>query len=100
MTNSGDELGLQQPITRRDFIGGVATGVTLLAASAAGAAASAVGGVNPTGSNVATLSAPAGPGSPGEPYPPLRSGLRGQYPGSFEVAHLVRDGRFDGAIAA
>ncbi len=100
MTNSGDELGLQQPITRRDFIGGVATGVALLAASAAGAAASAVGGVNPTGSNVAPLSAPAGRGSPGEPYPPLRSGLRGQYPGSFEVAHLVRDGGFDGAIAA
>ena len=35
-----------------------------------------------------------------QPYPPLRDGLRGQYPGSFEAAHLARDGGFDGAIAA
>src|SRR5450631_29148 len=83
MTKSMDELGLKQPITRRDFIGGVATGVTLLAARA-----------------TATAKTPAGSGMPAEPYPPLRQGLRGQYPGSFEVAHLVRDGGFDGPIAA
>ena len=26
-------------------------------------------------------------------YPPLRDGLRGSHPGSFEVAHMMRDGK-------
>jgi spermidine dehydrogenase len=100
MTKCLDELGMKQPMTRRDFIGGVATGVTLLAAAASDAAEPAVSVANRTESSEATLSAPARASSPADSYPPLRTGLRGQYPGSFEVAHLARDGGFDGAIAA
>ncbi|GAN98030.1 hypothetical protein Geu3261_0379_005 [Komagataeibacter europaeus NBRC 3261] len=33
-------------------------------------------------------------------YPPLRTGLRGQYPGSFEAAHAARDGLFAGPVTA
>jgi spermidine dehydrogenase len=81
VTKIADKLGLTQPITRRDFIGGVATSVTLLGTAHAGAAPTT--GLDPQP----------------EPYPPLRTGLRGQYPGSFEVAHQARDGGFDGPIA-
>jgi spermidine dehydrogenase len=88
MTKSTDELGLKLPITRRDFIGGVATGVALLTAMET--EAEAIPAPPPS----------AVPGSPAESYPPLRSGLRGQYPGSFEIAHLARDGGFDGALGA
>ena len=82
MTKIADEIGITQAITRRDFIGGMATSVTLLGTAHAGAAATAF------------------PDAPPEPYPPLRTGLRGQYPGSFEVAHRARDGGFDGPITA
>ena len=63
---------LKDGITRRDFIGGVALG-TPAALMSRGAAA-----------------APDARGDAG--YPPLRHGLRGSHPGSFEVAHAVRDG--------
>lgn len=69
-------LGMGRPIARRDFLGGVAF------AAVAGAGA---------------LPAHA---QAGDDYPPLKTGLRGQYPGSFEVGHLARDGGFDGPISA
>lgn len=63
-------------ITRRDFMNGVAIGVA--GALAAGKAAA-----------LPEVAADA-------PYPPRRYGLRGSHPGSFEVAHALRDGqRFD-----
>lgn len=83
------------PITRRDFLGGIATSLvlgatleppSLDAAPVAAAPVPAAGG------------AASGPSE--NPYPPLLQGLRGQYPGSFEVAHEARDGRFAGALAA
>ncbi|BBC74001.1 conserved hypothetical protein [Altererythrobacter sp. B11] len=83
-------LGMGRPIGRRDFIGGVAA--TAVAGSAlvtskrtlAQSGASASGAPVPDAAN----------------YPPLRTGLRGQYPGSFEVAHAARDGGFQGEISA
>lgn len=33
-------------------------------------------------------------------YPPVKQGLRGQYPGSFEIAHAARDGAFSGPVSA
>ncbi|HEY0766644.1 MAG TPA: NAD(P)-binding protein [Steroidobacteraceae bacterium] len=96
MTKTADELGLAQPITRRDFIGAVATSVTLLGTAGAGAAESARRGA----AGAADAAATAGSELPPEPYPPLRTRLRGQYPGSFEVAHQARDGGFDGPITA
>ena len=63
-----------QRITRRDFLNGMALAV--------------VAGASP-----AQLFARTGQPAP---YPPAQPGLRGSHPGSFEVAHALRDGgRFD-----
>ncbi len=89
MSDSRDrDLGMHRPISRRDFIGGVAVGI---------------GG--------ATWAAGCGPGEPPLPpdpgfervagyYPPAKSGLRGSHDGSFEAAHRLKDGRLalDGAV--
>jgi spermidine dehydrogenase len=71
----------ESDISRRDFVGGVLMTAVLPRTKAAAHAQGA------SGASAAT-------------YPPLRSGLRGQYPGSFEVAHALRDGSYDGDIAA
>jgi|SRR6185437_14867400 len=79
---SGDtdqQLGMHRPISRRDFVNGV--GVALTGAMFAGV-------------SEAALSAPESTTSPAlDPYPPRRTGLRGSHPGSFEVAHHLRDTR-------
>jgi spermidine dehydrogenase len=72
------ELGMGRSITRRDFMNG--------AAMAIGAAAI------PAGARAETQG--------GEPQdhagynPPVSTGLRGSHPGSFEIAHSLRDGTF------
>jgi spermidine dehydrogenase len=76
-------------IARRDFIGGL-TGAGLMALTMSPAAARAQ----------ARSAAPTGVSPDPATYPPVRSGLRGQHPGSFEMAHAVRDGGFTGAIDA
>jgi spermidine dehydrogenase len=92
------ELGMRRPISRRDFLNGVAVGVggalageTLLAAGvvdgeevgrvrgAAGAALGADGGDEPQN----------GAGY----YPPALTGMRGNHDGSFTYAHGLRDGK-------
>jgi spermidine dehydrogenase len=85
-------LGLDRPIDRRDFLGGVALGAAALAAApalgrGAGGAQPPLAGLPPDGADLA------------RDYPPARTGLRGQHPGSFEDAHRARDGDFAGAIA-
>ncbi len=72
------ELGMDRAITRRDFLNGVAL--------TAGAA------MLPAG----LLAADIPPGREKSPdyYPPALTGLRGSHPGSFEVAHSLRDGTF------
>jgi len=70
---SDRDLGMRRPITRRDFLNGVAA---------------VTAGVLAPGCR---QDAPA-PGGPhdlpvGELDPPLRTGMRGSHPGSFEVAH-------------
>ncbi len=57
-------------ITRRDFLNGVALAIVAGAAPA----------------QLLARTAPVGP------YPPGQAGLRGSHPGSFEVAHALRDG--------
>jgi|SRR5579863_534415 len=77
------ELGMQQKITRRDFLNGVsvAVGASLLAA------------------NPLWLEAFGIPQSPFAPekdptyYPPAKTGMRGSHDGSWEVAHAMRDGK-------
>ena len=92
------ELGMRCPISRRDFLNGVAVGVggalagdTLLAASVVDAkeadrARSAAAGV---------LDADGGDGPQNAPgyYPPALTGMRGNHDGSFTYAHALRDGK-------
>ncbi len=79
-------LGMDRPITRRDFLNGIAVSAT---AAASG----------PLFATTATAASPAAPQSPGAVqdgygyYPPLLTGMRGSHPGSFEDAHALRDGR-------
>jgi hypothetical protein len=93
VANGSDELGKGVAISRRDFIGGVSTSVILGSSSARVASA-------PGNSTEAAVSTPSLLDLPPESYPPLRTGLRGQYPGSFEVAHRVRDGAFMSIVLA
>jgi spermidine dehydrogenase len=92
VTDGSDEIGKSAAISRRDFIGGVGTSAFLGSASAR--LPSALGNTTETGVTAPSL-LDLSPAS----YPPLRTGLRGQYPGSFEVAHQVRDGAFTGPVA-
>jgi spermidine dehydrogenase len=71
-------LGMDQPISRRDFLNGIAIGITAASTPLFAAAPAAA----PT---------PAAQDAPGY-YPPLLTGLRGSHPGSFEDAHALRDG--------
>ena len=86
-------------ISRRDFVSGVL--MTTALSGIRGAAASPDNRSNPA-SHAAAAHAPGGAeaAAAAATYPPLRSGLRGQYPGSFEVAHALRDGSYDGDLAA
>ncbi len=81
-------------ITRRDLVMGAAGGglVAAAALTPAGAVAHAGG--------TAPRPLPSVPGEPGGYYPPLRTGLRGSHPGSFEMSHALRDGEAIGASLA
>src|ERR1035441_10356819 len=90
-------------ISRRNFVGGLVMAAALPAAARARSA-----GANPSAAAQTAAPQVAAPQTAGETgeaadaanYPPLRTGLRGQYPGSFEVAHQLRDGAYSGAIEA
>lgn len=69
---------MEQPITRRDFLDGVALAGAAWASNLC--------------SPVAFSAPKRGDGS--SYYPPILTGLRGSHPGSFEAAHSLRDGAF------
>ena len=71
------DLGMRRDITRRDFVNGV--GVAVTGALVAPGWLSALEGM-PDGIRQQDY------------YPPARTGMRGSHPGSFEVAHALRDG--------
>ena len=79
-------LGMDRPIPRRNFVSGVATGLVGMSilSRAFSESSTNFSGVEPaediTGGD--------------RDYPPSLTGLRGQYPGSFENAHRARDGGF------
>lgn len=79
MTSSDRELGMDRAITRRDFLNGVsvAVGAPLLMPMS----------MNAGGPPQAPVSQAASAS-----YPPLRTGMRGDHPGSFDAAHALRDG--------
>jgi spermidine dehydrogenase len=78
---------MDRPITRRDFLNGIAIS-TAAAATHPLFAASLTGAPEAPGA----LDAPAREAAPNY-YPPLLTGLRGSHPGSFEDAHALRDGK-------
>ena len=92
MTTDTDDsdvtLGMERAIERRDFIGGVAASAML------GAIAPALTVAEGTRQAARVPIVPAGD------YPPAATGLRGQYVGSFEMAHAARDGNFGGDVRA
>jgi spermidine dehydrogenase len=73
--NRDRELGMDRPITRRDFLDGVAVGIG--AASLLGSRAEA-----------ATVFPQDRPGY----NPPTLTGMRGSHDGSYDYAHALRDG--------
>lgn len=80
MSNSYDRyLGMHCVITRRDFMNGaaMAIGATWMPRFLMSDSPSGQEPQNETGY-----------------YPPTKTGLRGSHPGSFEVAHRLRDGTF------
>ena len=74
MNKTDRQLGMNKDISRRDFLNGVsiAVGASLLPGSVS---AQSVGAQDVLGY-----------------YPPALTGMRGSHPGSFEVAHSLRDG--------
>jgi len=76
---SDRELGMNRIIPRRDFLNGAAMtiGAAVLPQSIHGHETSADEAQNRSGYN-----------------PPISTGLRGSHPGSFEIAHSLRDGTF------
>ena len=76
-------LGMDASISRRDFLNGVPIAI--------GGAAAA--GLLPDFLAAAFAAGQAPQDAPGY-YPPVLTGLRGSHPGSFEVAHSLRDGDF------
>src|ERR1700759_2588703 len=74
---SDKELGMDRPITRRDFMDG---------------AAMLVGGAMLE--KFAFASTSAGEEKTPSANPAEKTGMRGSHPGSFEVAHSLRDGTF------
>jgi len=73
-------LGMGRAIARRDFLNGIAIGIT--------GAYAAVNGI----SAVAAQNVPET--TDAENYPPLRTGLRGQYPVAVEEFDRIRQGKY------
>src|SRR5207249_9015216 len=72
------DLGMHRPIARRDFLNGVAIGIT-------GAIAAA---------RAPRLVAQPASSSSSAAYPPALTGLRGNYPAAVEAFGRMRDGAF------
>jgi spermidine dehydrogenase len=72
-------LGMDRPITRRDFMNGAAmvVGAAMLPGARGFGATDGNEAQNEKGYD-----------------PPVKTGLRGSHPGSFEIAHSLRDGTF------
>ena len=79
MSRSRDrDLGMHRNIGRRDFVNGVSV---------------AIGGSLIVPGWLSALEGRPNASGAQEYYPPARTGMRGSHPGSFEVAHALRDGK-------
>lgn len=79
MALTGSELGMNRPIDRRDFLNGVAVGIA--------------GAVSAFSSAQAQTGQTTNSGEPAN-YPPLRSGLRGNYPAAIAEFDAIRQGKY------
>ncbi|MBJ88351.1 MAG: hypothetical protein CMO98_00685 [Woeseia sp.] len=88
MKKSDRELGMDREINRRDFLSGTSIAIagTVIAPGDVGAQRSNAR-ITPAASSVADKTT-----GEDEYYPPTRTGMRGDHPGSFEAAHGIRDG--------
>jgi spermidine dehydrogenase len=96
---SDRDLGMTRPITRRDFLNGVAVtiGASLVTKPSLANELNVPPpppGQGPDRSAQDPLLAAGINPSDARYYPPTLTGMRGSHPGSFEVAHLLRDGSF------
>jgi spermidine dehydrogenase len=80
--NRDRKLGMNRRITRRDFLNGVAVSVGALGYASLPDLAYGVHGAFQAGADSAKLD------------PPALTGMRGSAPGSYNVAHALRDGDF------
>src|SRR5438445_5377112 len=80
--NGDRQLGMNRRITRRDFLNGVAVGSGALGYANLPDLASGFQAASQVG------------GDSDKTYPPALTGIRGSAPGSFDVAHALRDGDF------
>lgn len=76
-------------VTRRDFVQGALAGSGAVLAMGE---VTALAGCAPPAAHAAPVTA--------DTYPPLRTGMRGSHPGSFEIAHALRDGEAIGQARA
>src|SRR5258708_9857074 len=91
MDKKDRELGMHCPITRRDFLNGVAIGV----------GGSLVGGSLLGGPLLAAFGSDGlAPEKAAGYYPPALTGMRGHHDGSFTFAHRLRDGSTPDSIGA
>ncbi len=74
------KLGMGRRITRRDFLNGVAVGIGALGCA--------------TLEGFASNTPAQGHARGDDAYPPALTGMRGSAPGSYDVAHGLRDGTF------
>lgn len=79
------DLGMDRPISRRDFLNGVAIGI------GAAMGADLIGRI--PGAEALLLAAGFAQDQP-DYYPPALTGLRGSHDGSYDASHALRDGRF------
>ena len=80
--NRDRQLGMGRRITRRDFLNGVAAGIGALGYASLPDLAHGTNAAFQAGGDSAKL------------YPPALTGMRGSAPGSYDVAHALRDGDF------
>jgi spermidine dehydrogenase len=80
--NRDRQLGMGRRITRRDFLNGVAVGIGALGYASLPDLAHGAHAAFQAGADSVKF------------YPPALTGMRGSAPGSYDVAHALRDGDF------
>jgi len=86
------ELGMERPISRRDFLNGAALGIGGLLASQSALASLAPAEFRAQAGRPQTEAPPFAPEKAADYYPPALTGMRGNHDGTYTYAHRLRDG--------